>query len=108
MKLLNGGVGKDGKGTGQTNSACKPVKHPGHSNSRPKYSLFCRLNPGKYTLKFFAYYTLGGLHPCQYFQAQFALKPLALVPTSTESQCDNTETNGGGEGLLVKHISMLR
>lgn len=47
---------------------CRAVKHPGHTGGRKRTTLYCKLDVAKYRLKFFAYYTLGGLHPCQYFQ----------------------------------------
>ncbi|CEM11840.1 unnamed protein product [Vitrella brassicaformis CCMP3155] len=40
------------------------------------------LPPGKYGLGFFADYPLGGLHPCDGFFVQVALKPVELVKQS--------------------------
>ncbi len=44
-----------------------------------RQTVFCTLKPGKYTLNLFAEYPLGGLHPCDSFFLQLALKPVALI-----------------------------
>eukprot|EP00931_Biecheleriopsis_adriatica_P047865 TRINITY_DN27623_c0_g1_i1.p1 TRINITY_DN27623_c0_g1~~TRINITY_DN27623_c0_g1_i1.p1 ORF type:complete len:1920 (-),score=347.57 TRINITY_DN27623_c0_g1_i1:48-5807(-) len=63
---------------------CKTSKHPGPV---PRQTIFCLLEPGSYTLTFFAEYPLGGLHPCSDFFAQVALRPTALGDRQKREQC---------------------
>jgi len=69
---------------GETQRACAAVKHPGPV---PRQTIFCRLDPGTYTLTFFADYPLGGLHPCSDFFAQIAVRPTALADTAETKKC---------------------
>jgi len=59
-----------------TDAVCKTVHMSGISS---RQTVFCTLKPGKYTLNLFAEYPLGGLHPCDSFFLQLALKPVALI-----------------------------
>merc|ERR1719230_357825 len=63
---------------------CQAVKHPGPV---PRQTIFCKLDPGTYTLTVFADYPLGGLHPCSDFFAQVAIRPLALNDAGQTKQC---------------------
>ncbi|CAK0792701.1 unnamed protein product, partial [Prorocentrum cordatum] len=51
---------------------CQTSKHPGPV---PRQSIFCLLQPGRYSLIFFADYPLGGLHPCSDFFVQSGVAP---------------------------------
>eukprot|EP00435_Cladocopium_sp_Y103_P003413 s4476_g1.t1 len=63
---------------------CKSIKHPGPV---PRQSVFCLLQPGTYSLTFYAEYPLGGLHPCSDFFAQVGLRPMALTDQSKRQSC---------------------
>jgi len=72
------------KDASMTNRVCKTVTHPGPVR---RQTIFCRLEPGKYTLIFFAEYPLGGLHPCHDFFAQVGVRPVALSSESDNAKC---------------------
>jgi len=63
---------------------CKSIKHPGPV---PRQSIFCLLQPGRYSLTFYAQYPLGGLHPCSDFFAQVGLRPVALTDQNKRQSC---------------------
>lgn len=65
-------------------TTCKPLKHPGPV---PRQTIFCQLVPGEYVLTFFADYPLGGLHPCNDFFAQVALRPVQLIDQQQTPEC---------------------
>ncbi|CAD7926468.1 unnamed protein product [Amoebophrya sp. A120] len=91
MKVLAGDLAAEGQRTAGTASElqeyCAPHRNEGLAE---RQSVFCRLDPGKYVLRLTSEYTLGGVHPCQYFQFQLAIRPLSLIPTArTANECSS-------------------
>mmetsp|Transcript_16763 Transcript_16763/g.38787 ORF Transcript_16763/g.38787 Transcript_16763/m.38787 type:complete len:1807 (+) Transcript_16763:74-5494(+) len=75
---------------------CKTVGHPGPAK---RQTIFCRLDPGTYTLTFFAEYPLGGLHPCGDFFAQVSVRPVSLANDAQNARC--VQTSGDLEQVAI-------
>lgn len=79
------------------------------SRRKKSYVIGCRLDKGTYNLIFYSFLTLGGVHPCQYFQMQLTLKPMAAMQAvSSAGSCDGLSNNddGMGEGLAGAFSSL--